>query len=40
MLMFIMLLGFIGLWALTEIIENILNERRNHRPEKMLRWID
>jgi hypothetical protein len=40
MVMFFMLLGFIGLWAATEIIENILNEKRAHKSQKYLRWID
>lgn len=40
MVMFFLLLGFIGLWAVTEIIETILTEKRNHTQVKHLRWID
>ena len=40
MVMFFVLMGFIGLWAVTEIVETILQEKRNHRPVKHLKWID
>lgn len=40
MAMLLLLAGFIGLWAVTEIIENMLSKRQNHRQTKYLRWID
>lgn len=43
MTMFFMFLGFIGLWAVTEIIETIVTEKRRHTShgqKKSLRWID
>ena len=43
MVMFFLLLGFIGLWAVTEIIESFMNEdsgRRSSGRKNTLRWID
>jgi len=44
MAMFFLFLGFIALWAITEIIETFLNEKRRHESrhcqKRTLRWID
>ena len=43
MVMFFLLLGFIGLWAVTEIIESFMNEDSGGRSsgrKNTLRWID
>ena len=43
MVMFFLLLGFIGLWAVTEIIESFMNEgsgRQAPQKKNTLRWID
>lgn len=38
MVMFLILLGFIGLWAVTEIVETFIDEKERH--SKKLRWLD
>jgi len=38
--MFFLLLGFIGLWAITEIVESFLTEKRNRSQIKHLRWLE
>mgnify|MGYP007043621471 CR=1 FL=1 len=34
MAMFFLFLGFIALWAITEIIETFLNEKRQHKSRR------
>ncbi len=34
MAMFFLFLGFIALWAITEIIETFLNEKRRHESRR------
>lgn len=40
MVMFFLFLGFILVWAVTEIVETILEEKRRHTPVKYLKWLD